>query len=410
MTPRRTPWPSVRSLSALPLCLGLLGVGLVTSGCKKETPEQKAEKAIAEATENGTKLQSVGRAHLPEGCEVVFSLDWPRFKELKSVKQDIEGELAKLEAPPIPNAPIDPETAADLKQFKEFLQKTKIDLRKDPGELAVCLWKLREQAPGKPPTFVAVLGGNFIPGAAVRALDSFPEKLKAILNRARSGGPQKPAPEIIEIQGVKTAYDKADGIYLAQAKDGAFVIASDRGGFEKALQAGKAYEAYRLPAEPIAVAVTPAAAPVFAGQLAQSPLAPLAAAFNGGSLGMQDGIVKLRVEVTDPKVLPAARANLEQLMHPDPRMPPNPMTQALAGAKLGVEGSTLTLDVPLPDEMTQGVLQGMGAPRPVRPTMPPGAMPPGAMPPGALPPGALPPGAVPPPSQAPVPPPAKPAP
>ncbi len=363
---------------------------LAAAGCKKETPEEKTKKEVAEALANGTKTKSVAREHLPDNCQLAISVDWPRFRELKAVKDDIEREIGKLEAPPIPNAPIDPETAADIKQFKEFLAKTQIDIRKDPGELAVCVWKLDQQVPGQTPSFVAILGGQFIPGAAAEALNSFPERLKALLNRARAGAPPKPAPEIIEIQGVKVAYDKVDGIYLSQAKDGAFIIANDRPAFEKALGTSKAHEAYKLPPEPMGVAISAAGASVFAPQLQQSPLAPLAASFAAGSMGMTDGQVLLRIEVKDAAVLAPAQATLGAMIHPDPRMPPNPFTQAMAGAKVTTAGTVLTIELPIPEAMTQGMLQqaGVGA----RP-MPPGAMPPGAMPPGAMPPGAMPPGA-----------------
>ncbi|HSC89269.1 MAG TPA: hypothetical protein VLC09_18430 [Polyangiaceae bacterium] len=346
-----------------------LALALLSTACKKESAEQAAEKAAGAL--NGDKVQSIGRAHLPDICQVVVSVDWSKFRELKSVKGDVERLLTQFEQPPVPNAPIDPETAASLKQLREFLTKTRIDLRKDPGELALCFWKMDERVADKPPTFVAVLGGQFVPGAAAQALDSFPEKLKAFFSRARSGPADAPPPEIIEIAGVKVAHDKTDGIYLGQAKDGAFVLSSDRVVFEKALVASKAHEAYRLPSEAISVALAKSGTPLFAPQLAQSPLAPLATTLTGARMAMREGTLTLWIDGSDPAALAAARGNLQMLATPDPRMPPNPFTQALAGAKIVVEGSTLTLDVPLPDEMAQGVLQ-QAVPAGPRPHMGPG--------------------------------------
>jgi|GEM_PF-3320965 len=366
------------------LCALCALCALSAVACKKEAPSGEASKGAASVS--GDKVKSVGRAHLPSGCEVVVSLDWPRFRELEPVKGNIDRELTKFEAPPVANAPIDPEVAADMKNAKEFLEKTHIDLRRDPGELALCAWKIAEAQGDKPPSFVLVLGGQFIPGAALEVFDSFSERFKTLLSRAKPGSEKKPAPEIIEVAGVKVAYDKAEGIYMGQAKDGAFVIANDRPAFEKSLTASEAHLAYKLPNEPIAPALTQAAAPLVTAQLAQSPLAPAAGAFAGANLAYTEGLIKLQLDLTNPAVMPALVTNLDMFIKPNPSMPPNPLSQLLAGAKMTTAGSTLSLEVVLPEETTRGLLQqaGMGAPQPRPLYGGPAGMPPGTqLPPGA---------------------------
>ena len=120
--------------------------------------------------------------------------------------------------------------------------------------------------------------------------------------------------------------------------------------------------------------------------------------------------------LTDEKQIPALESTLNVFMKPPPNAPPNPMTAALQGAKITTTGPELSIDIPLPDDMTQGLLGRTGfAPPPgayppgaYPPGMPPGGLPPGTVivPPGGLPPGTtLPPGAVvvPPPSAPPAP-------
>jgi len=98
--------------------------------------------------------------------------------------------------------------------------------------------------------------------------------------------------------------------------------------------------------------------------------------------------LRLEVLVTDAKVLAPTKANLDMLIQPNPAIPPNPFTAALAGAKVSTTESSLVLLVPLPEDMTQDVLQqaGLASPRPRPLLQQPGALPPGAIPPGAVPP------------------------
>src|SRR5690606_39682389 len=79
-------------------CLALLALGVACK--KKDAPQAGAEAAPSTSTTVaaalGAKQQSHGRAHLPEGCDLVVTVDWQRLRAMKSMKADIEAGLTDL--------------------------------------------------------------------------------------------------------------------------------------------------------------------------------------------------------------------------------------------------------------------------------------------------------------------------
>lgn len=359
--------------SAVWLCVGsALGLGACS---KKEPPQTEAapgsaaagvEQAAA-AKAVGPKQESSGRAHLPEGCDLVTTIDWQRFRELKAVKPDLEKEVASLPT----------STEEDAKKAAEFLKKADIDLLKDPGEIAICLWQLERFEQNETPGFVAVVGGKFRPGAAIEALDTVTERFKSLLRRAANAAANRPSdePEVLEIGGVKTLRDKESGVLIAQAKDGAFVLGNDQARFEKALTAGKAHESYKLSSEPVGIALTQSASGFVGNALAATPFAAAASSFVGAHLGFDDRLLRMEAHFSDPKHVALVKQGLDGLLASAP-----PGTAE--GAKIRAADGAVSLEVPLPEEVVNGMLQQLPQAAPSRPAMAPV---PGAPRPGAAP-------------------------
>lgn len=328
---------------------------------KKEKPEgEKAASTPAAAkVEASAKVASVARAHLPEGCEVVAIVDWQKFRELKSIKQNLETELGKLDKPKDGK----PVTDKDVQEVIDFLQKADIDLRADPSELAACVTGVQKAKADQTPTFVGIIGGKFRPGAAMDVFDSVTERLKGLMRRAAAtGDAKKSEPEIIEIAGQKVVHDKAENVYFGQAKDGAFVFGNDRAQFEKALSASKAHEGYKLSAETIGVTLTKAMAPLLSEAMAGSPFVEATKTFTGATLGVSEKHVVVELSLEDEKQLAELKTQLEQLVKQLAGQPGNPFGPVLASAKLSVAGKVLTVDVPVPEEAVNGLLQQVGGP------------------------------------------------
>lgn len=343
-----------------PVSAVLLSVFALTA-CKKKSPESEGEgKAspadAAPASAPSAKQQSVGRAHLPEGCDLVTTIDWPRFRELKAVKPDLEREITQLKTA----------TEPDAKKAAEFFQRADIDPWKDPGEIALCLWHLERLQDDGLPGFVAIVGGNFRPGAAVEALDTVTERLKAVVRRAAAAATNQPnqEPELLEIGGVKVLKDRETGTLIAQAKDGAFVFGNDQARFEKALSASKAYEAYKLSSAPVGVALTRSASGFVAQGLAATPFAAAAQSFLGAHLGFDDRILRIEAHFGEPSHVTLVRQGLQSLLASAP-----PGTAE--GAKIEASGDAVSLEVPLPEEVVNGMIGQLPGAGPQRPATPP---------------------------------------
>jgi hypothetical protein len=97
--------------------------------------------------------------------------------------------------------------------------------------------------------------------------------------------------------------------------------------------------------------------------------------------------IALEAQIDDDKQVVALKTAVEGFFKQVAAAPGNPFGPALAGAKVTAEGKLLKLEVPVPAEALNGLVQQVGGP-----VAAPGAVPPGALPPG----GAVPPGAVPP--------------
>ncbi len=319
--------------------------------------EAKVTQAASAKADAGAKVESRARAHLPEGCELVATVDWQRFRELPSVKPNLESELSKLEKPKDGA----PEPAdVDVKQVLEFLEKTNIDLRTDPSELAVCVSGLANARGDQAPIFVAIVGGKFRPGAAMDVLDSVTERLKALVRRAGAPSDKRSEPEVIEVAGLKTIHDKTENVFITQAKDGAFVIANDRAWFEKGLAAGKAHESYKLSSEVVGVALTKAAAPLVQQSLAGSPFAAAAQSFLGAHVGVTEQNVTVEAHIDDEKQVAELKTGLEGMLEQVAATPHNPFAPALAGAKVTAEGKVLKVAIQVPDQALNGLVQQMG--------------------------------------------------
>jgi hypothetical protein len=351
----------------------MTAASLLACSKKEKAPEGEAttvQPAAAKADAGAAKISSVARAHLPEGCEMVATVDWVRFRELKSVKGNLETEIAKLEKPKtgIPTE--------DVKDIIEFLEKTNIDLRTDPSELAVCVNGMDKAKGDQPPSFVAIVGGKFRPGAAMDVLDSVTERLKGLVRRAAASGAQKSEPEVIDVAGHKTVHDKVENIFFTQAKDGAFVIGNDRAQFEKALATGKAHEGYKLSGDVIVVALTKSAAPLVAQSLASSPFAAAGKSFAGAHIGVTEQRVTVEAQIDDEKQVAELKTTLEALLKQMSAAPGNPFAPALAGAKVTGEGKLLKLEVQVPDEALNGLVRQVGgAAAPRGQAVPAGAVP-----------------------------------
>ncbi len=327
------------------------------AGCsKKEKAEGENVAAAKTEVAAGAKVDSVAHVHLPEGCQMVATIDYQKLRELKSVKANIEAEIAKLDKPKDGQpGPKD----QDIKDMIEFLEKTDINLRTDPSEIAMCFTNMDK---GKEePLVVVVIGGKFRPGAAMEVMDSLTEKFKGLLRRAATAGDSKKSePEIIDIAGHKVLHDKTENVYLAQAKDGAFIIGNDRAQFEKSLNAGKAHESYKLSKEVLGVVLTKAMAPMLSEGTAGSPFDAAMKSFSSATVGISEHHVLAELTLDDEKQVTELKGTLELLVKQMSAQPGNPMGPMLSGAKISAAGKVLTVDVAIPEEAVNGLIRQMG--------------------------------------------------
>lgn len=344
-------------------CVALLAAGIACSKKDSEKEGTKAEPvsaAPAAAAPAASKQQSQGRAHLPEGCDLVTTIDWQRFRKMKSVKTDLEKEIADLKTT----------TDEDAKKAAEFLKKADIDPLEDPGDVAICLWRLEQLEQNGVPGFIAIVGGKFRPGAAIEALDTVTERLKSVVRRAAAAATNQPStePEVLQIGGVKALLDKESGVLVAQAKDGAFVFGNDRARFEKALTPGTAHTGYKLSPEPVGVALSKSASGFVAQAFAGSPFAPATQSFEGAHMGFDDTTLRMEAHFGDAKHAALLKQGLDGLLASAP-----PGTAE--GAKIQVKDKAVSVEVPLPEEVMGGMLQQLpgASPAPVRPMAPPKA-------------------------------------
>ncbi len=347
-------------------CLALLAAGVACK--KKDAPQDEAASSTAAAAalaanelgakQLGGKQQSQARAHLPEGCDLVATIDWQRLRAMKTMKADIEAGVADL---------MDPNGKDAAKKVAEFLQKADIDPLKDPGDIAVCLWRLEQLEQNGTPGFVAIVGGNFRPGAAIDALDTVSERIGSVVRQVAALAADQPSqePERLEIGGVKALLDKESGVLVAQAKNGAFVVGNDRERFEKALTPGAAHTAYRLSPEPAGMALTKSAGPLFARSAAGSPFAAAAASFEGGHMGFDDATLRLQAHFGEPTHAALLEQGIKSLLASAP-----PGTAE--GAKIEVKDKVVSVELPLPEEAMGNLLPLPGTVAP-RPTFPPRA-------------------------------------
>lgn len=340
-------------------CVALLVGALACS--KKESSAQEGAAAQQQPQSGLTakaeaKQVSAGRQHLPEGCDVVATLDWQRFRKMEAVKEDFEKEIGDLMKSADPEA----------KRAADFLKKADIDLLEDPGDIAFCLWQLDRLEQGGTPGFVAVIGGRFRPGAAIEALDTVTERLKALVQRAGAAatGQQAEEHEIVQIGGVKALRDKQSGVLAAQAKNGAFILANDQPRFEKALTPGKAHAAYKLSSEPFGIALTQSAKGFVTQALAGSPFEAAAASFAGAHLGFDDRSLRMEAHFDVDKDAALFKQGLDALLASAP-----PGTAE--GAKIQVNGKVVSVEVPLPKEVMGGMLEQLPGGAPARPAVPP---------------------------------------
>lgn len=338
-------------------CVVALLVGALACSKKESNAQQEAapEPVSAQTAQAAPKQVSVGRHHLPDGCEVVVTLDWQRVRKWEAVKADVEKEIGDLMK----------STDVDTKRAVEFLKKADIDLLEDPAELAVCLWQLEGLSQGGEPSFVMVIGGRFRPGAAIEALDTVTERLKALVRRAGSAVANQPADdhEIVQIAGVKALRDKKTGALAAQAKNGAFVIASDQARFEKALTPSQAHAAYKLGSEPVGLAVTRPAKDFVTQALATSPFAAALQSFAGAYVGVDDQILRITAHFDAEKDATLFKQQLDALVASAPSAPAR-------SAKIQLNDKVVSVEVPLPKETMDGVLGQLPGGGPARPAVP----------------------------------------
>jgi hypothetical protein len=169
---------------------------------------------------------------------------------------------------------------------------------------------------------------------------------------------------VLEVAGVKTLRDKESGVLIAQAKDGAFVLGNDQARFEKALTASKAHESYKLSSEPVGIALTKSASGFVGKTLSTTPFAAAAASFAGAHVGFDDRLLRMEAHFSDPKHVTLVKQGLEALVA---SAPPG----AAEGAKIGATDGAVSLEVPLPEEVVNGMIQQLPQAAPNRPTLPP---------------------------------------
>lgn len=336
----------------------LLSIAVLLVACKKEKAETDdkskpaAEKApVAAQAAPSVKLESRGREHLPSGCAIAASIDWPQFRKMKSVGPVLDPELAKLKSENRPD--LSPKDAESLKSFQEFLRKTQIDLETDPGELALCFFDIDPKATGTPKMLLS-WGGRFVPGSAMEALTSFLEKLKGILRRLKNPGDKQSEAEIIEIGGQKVVFDRAEGFYFTQAKDGSYLAANDRVKFEEGLKVSEHHKAYALPVAPISLSAGSQIRGVLLDALQGTPFATMMATFERASFSVADEQVLVSVELQDETQLKALQMMVEALAKPNPALAADPLAMGLSGAKVKTSGKALLIDLSVPENVSRG--------------------------------------------------------
>lgn len=348
-------------------CYSLLCLSLVACSKKDKNGEEKSiTSTLGALFSSDKKVSSQGREHLPAHCEAVVVVDFPRLRKMKAWEEEMEKSITDLTQPSADEAELDAEEKENLKKFREFLAKTKIDLKTDPGEAALCLWNLDPEQ-GKEPAFLLAWGGKFIPGSAMQALDDISERLKYWIQQVTRPGAIKPQEvQTLEIAGTKTLHLPEEKIYFSQAKNGAYILSNDREQFEQALTPGRASERYQFSTQPVLVSIPADSGKTLTPLLASSPLSMALPSFDGALLSFEENLLELRIHQKDEQNLATLSQSFEAFKQSIPPLPTNLpesvrqnpqirfaffMNTLLAQLKHRAEGKSFIVSLPITEEL-----------------------------------------------------------
>ncbi len=274
---------------------------------------------------------SVAHAHLPGGCDAVLRFDVEGVMKVGPVKKHVVPALDEKAGG---------SDAAAKAKLTEFFVSARLNPKKDIDEAVVCLTNL---SPEGEPDFVAIVGGSITPEKVVDALATYADKDEFNEPKVQDG--------IRFIQSKSTH----PTIFVAQAEDGAILVASKFELLKKAAKKSGEHKKYKVPLERHASAiVTAVATKRLAGVAAGSPFA----ASLGGigrvelSASLEPGKLDGRLELGDAAAATALAGQLKGMLGEVKGMPlvPAEAKATLDGLTISAAGKELVVSAPISAE------------------------------------------------------------
>ncbi len=185
------------------------------SGAPAATPSGAASAAPAVDTPSGG-VDAL--AHMPEGCEAAVAIDLSKIAKHPAVAKEVVPRLDALLTGESKDA--------KMQRFQGFAKETGLKVS-GLRNVGFCV----DAEAGKPPSYVAMLGADLKPGTLIPAL----EKAK---------NPEKAAPTITEVDGVKFIGDKE--MTFAQFADGVVGFGESPDTLKLAIKTGDNASKYKL--------------------------------------------------------------------------------------------------------------------------------------------------------------------
>jgi hypothetical protein len=288
--------------------------------------------------------KSVAHEHLPSGCDVVARFDFAGV--LKA------GPIAKHVVPVLEEAAAE---SKDAGKGAKFFLSAKLNPKKDIKEMAMCMNGLERAAgrgiPGaSPPEFVIIVGGNLTKDKVLDAIITHGKKEK--ISEAKKDGGLR----YVEVKETPPAF-------IAQADDGALLIASSLDMLKKANNTGN-HKDYKLPLDNhLEVVVTEAAVKRLSGlagagspvSLSKAGRLQVTASLDPGKLG---GRFNLGESASD------AATKLNELLSKakgSPGIPPQ-AKPTVDGLTIKADGNELVIEAPISsdavDELAKAFAEG----------------------------------------------------
>lgn len=332
-------------LRSFPLLFAVGMGGCSSRACGKEVASDQTATAGSEvaaaptASVSPTRKRSRAVEHLPSNCLAVIRLQWARLAEHPALGPHLTAAFD-------PSGSVASQAGPEQRAFLNFLEHAQIDPKKDVDQVMVCLLQAR------PNSTVAVIGGEL------------PGDFLSLMKRHAPNGQQF---ELREREGM--TFLELQDQFLVQAKDNAVLVGNHFGAMREAYAAGEAHGNYGIPetGEVAAVLRGELLAEALAQPLGGTPLSSTVPKIQRLEASVDLGAARISLRATMEN---AARAKeldeqLQQLVReiveearrapPTVRMLMASNVQLAQSAQIESDGARVSVEVPLPDGMLEGL-------------------------------------------------------